>query len=396
MEKLRHPLMQNNFTREDLNLVIEHLKKNDPKLTQGEQVVNFERCWSDWLGVKHSIFVNSGSSANLLTIFCLKSRFPEGGEIIVPPLTWSSDIASILHAGFDPVFVDIDPKTLGMDNNKIFDALTSKTVAVFLTHCQGFNALSDELLDVVKKRGLWLIEDVCESHGATFKGKKLGSFGEISNFSFYYAHHMSTIEGGMICTNSSELADLLRMYRSHGMTRELSSAELKQKYEADYPDLNPDFIFSIPAFNVRNNEIGAILGMNQLKRLDSNVESRTKNQSLFFSGLSKEFYRTDYLFEGSSNYAFNIVLNENNPSLAEKLKRAMNEVGIENRRGSAGGGNQLRQPYLRKLYKDLYASFPETDHIHFNGFYIGNFPGIKSTRIEDLVTFFNNFAQKNS
>lgn len=396
MEKLRHPLMQNNFTREDLNLVIEHLKKNDPKLTQGEQVVNFERCWSDWLGVKHSIFVNSGSSANLLTIFCLKSRFPEGGEIIVPPLTWSSDIASILHAGFDPVFVDIDPKTLGMDNNKIFDALTSKTVAVFLTHCQGFNALSDELLDVVKKRGLWLIEDVCESHGATFKGKKLGSFGEISNFSFYYAHHMSTIEGGMICTNSSELADLLRMYRSHGMTRELSSAELKQKYEADYPDLNPDFIFSIPAFNVRNNEIGAILGMNQLKRLDSNVESRTKNQSLFFSGLSKEFYRTDYLFEGSSNYAFNIVLNEHNPSLAEKLKRAMNEVGIENRRGSAGGGNQLRQPYLRKLYKDLYASFPETDHIHFNGFYIGNFPGIKSTRIEDLVTFFNNFAQKNS
>ena len=388
--------MQNNFTREDLNLVIEHLKKNDPKLTQGEQVVNFERCWSDWLGVKHSIFVNSGSSANLLTIFCLKSRFPEGGEIIVPPLTWSSDIASILHAGFDPVFVDIDPKTLGMDNNKIFDALTSKTVAVFLTHCQGFNALSDELLDAVKERGLWLIEDVCESHGATFKGKKLGSFGEISNFSFYYAHHMSTIEGGMICTNSSELADLLRMYRSHGMTRELSSAELKQKYEADYPDLNPDFIFSIPAFNVRNNEIGAILGMNQLKRLDSNVESRTKNQSLFFSGLSKEFYRTDYLFEGSSNYAFNIVLNENNPSLAEKLKRAMNEVGIENRRGSAGGGNQLRQPYLRKLYKDLYASFPETDHIHFNGFYIGNFPGIKSTRIEDLVTFFNNFAQKNS
>ena len=396
MEKLRHPLMQNNFTREDLNLVIEHLKKNDPKLTQGEQVVNFERCWSDWLGVKHSIFVNSGSSANLLSIFCLKSRFPEGGEIIVPPLTWSSDIASILHAGFDPVFVDIDPKTLGMDNNKIFDALTSKTVAVFLTHCQGFNALSDELLDAVKERGLWLIEDVCESHGATFKGKKLGSFGEISNFSFYYAHHMSTIEGGMICTNSSELADLLRMYRSHGMTRELSSAELKQKYEADYPDLNPDFIFSIPAFNVRNNEIGAILGMNQLKRLDSNVESRTKNQSLFFSGLSKEFYRTDYLFEGSSNYAFNIVLNENNPSLAEKLKRAMNEVGIENRRGSAGGGNQLRQPYLRKLYKDLYASFPETDHIHFNGFYIGNFPGIKSTRIEDLVTFFNNFAQKNS
>ena len=171
MEKLRHPLMQNNFTREDLNLVIEHLKKNDPKLTQGEQVVNFERCWSDWFGVKHSIFVNSGSSANLLTIFCLKSRFPEGGEIIVPPLTWSSDIASILHAGFDPVFVDIDPKTLGMDNNKIFDALTSKTVAVFLTHCQGFNALSDELLDAVKERGLWLIEDVCESHGATFKGK---------------------------------------------------------------------------------------------------------------------------------------------------------------------------------------------------------------------------------
>ena len=202
--------------------------------------------------------------------------------MIVPPLTWSSDIASVLHAGFKPVFVDIDPRTLGMCNEKILSAISSKTVAIFLTHCQGFNALSSELLEEIQKKRFWLIEDVCESHGATFNQQKLGSFGKISNFSFYYAHHMSTIEGGMICTNSSELADLLKMYRSHGMTRELTNLELKEKYQRDFKDLNPDFVFAIAAFNVRNNEIGAILGINQLKRLDKNVEARSQNQDLFF------------------------------------------------------------------------------------------------------------------
>ena len=153
-----------------------------------------------------------------------------------------------------------------MDTKQVLAALNEQTRAVFLTHVQGFNALTDELLSVLQEREILLIEDVCESHGATHNGQKLGSFGWASNFSFYYAHHMSTIEGGMLCTNDSDLYETFRMLRSHGMVRESSSLELKEAYWKKHPDLNPDFIFAFPAYNVRNTEIGAIIGRSQLPR----------------------------------------------------------------------------------------------------------------------------------
>ena len=224
----------------------------------------FEQRWSEWLGVDHSIFVSSGSAANLLSMTILKLRHPEGGEIIVPPLTWVSDIASVLQTGFTPVFVDINPTTLGMDTNGILEAINEKTRAVFLTHAQGFNALNSHLVDELERMGVPLVEDVCESHGATYQGKKLGTFGEISNFSFYYAHHLTTIEGGMICTNDKNIYQQLRMLRSHGMVREASDTELINKYQNKYPELNPDFIFAFPAYNLRSNEISATLGLSQL------------------------------------------------------------------------------------------------------------------------------------
>jgi CDP-6-deoxy-D-xylo-4-hexulose-3-dehydrase len=186
------PLMKNNVAREDLDAVIKFLQKDNPILTQSKNVAAFEEEWSQWVGVKHSVFVNSGSSANQITMAAIRERFG-GGEIIAPTLTWISDIASVLQNGFTPVFVDINPRTLGMDTKQVVKKLSKKTRAVFLTHILGYNALDDYLLMELKKRNISLIEDVCESHGATFKGQKLGSFGFASNFSFYYAHHMSTI-----------------------------------------------------------------------------------------------------------------------------------------------------------------------------------------------------------
>ena len=177
--------MRNNIAREDLDVVIEHLKQDDPILTQGPNVRAFEEEWSKWLGVKYSVFVNSGASANLLTMGILKIRHPEGGEVIVPTLTWISDIASVLQNGFTPVFVDIDPQSLAMNPTQILEKITDKTRAVFLTHVQGFDGLTDDLLEELEKRNIPLIEDVCESHGATHNGQKLGSFGLVSNFSFY-------------------------------------------------------------------------------------------------------------------------------------------------------------------------------------------------------------------
>ncbi|MPQ75460.1 DegT/DnrJ/EryC1/StrS aminotransferase family protein [Hydrogenovibrio sp. JE_KL2] len=382
--------MRNNIQREDLDAVIEHLKQDDPILTNGANVRAFEAEWSDWLGVKHSVFVNSGASANLLTMAILKLRYPEGGEVIVPPLTWISDVSSVLQHGFTPVFVDIDPESLAMDGDKIIESLSDKTRAVFLTHVQGFDGLTDELISELEKRNVLLIEDVCESHGATHGGKKLGSIGWISNFSFYYAHHMSTIEGGMICTNDPEVYQQARMLRSHGMLRESNDEALRQDYLAKNPELNPDFIFAFTAYNVRNTEIGGIMGRKQLKRLDYNVKRRTENLHRFLNQLDSKKYRTNFKLEGSSNYAFNLVLNEPNDAFVEKLMKKMNESGVEYRRGSAGGGNQLRQPYLQGIVPDgYYKQFPETDHIHFYGFYIGNFPDLKDEEIDEICQILN-------
>lgn len=386
----KFPLMRNNIMREDLNSVIEYLQQDDPLLTNGANVRAFEEEWSAWLGVKFSVFVNSGSSANLMSMTILKFDYPEGGEVIVPPLTWVSDIASVIQTGFTPVFADINPRTLSMDTEKILEKITKETRAVFITHVQGFNGLTDKLLLELNKRNIPLIEDVCESHGACHKNLKLGSIGLMSNFSFYYAHHMTTIEGGMISTNNYEIYQNLRMLRSHGMIREGTDAKKKDAYAVRHPDLNPEFIFAFPAYNLRNTEIGGILGSCQLKRIDENVLRRNENQTIFFDHIDSTRYRTDFQFEGSSNYAFNLILKEANPALMSSLKKVLDQAGIEYRLGSAGGGNQLRQPYLMPLISaEVRESCPLTDHVHFYGMYIGNFPDLSFDEIKEICSVIN-------
>jgi len=390
MPAMKFPLMRNNILREDLDAVIEHLKQDDPILTHGANVRAFEAEWSQWLGVKYSVFVNSGASANLLTMALLKIAHPEGGEILVPTLTWISDIASVLQNGFTPVFVDADPRTLAMDPKQTLAKITDKTRAVFLTHVQGFDGLTDELVAELKKRNIPLIEDVCESHGATHNGQRLGSIGWVSNFSFYYAHHMSTIEGGMICTNDPLVYQQARMLRSHGMVREANDDTTKQQYITAHPDLNPDFIFAYPAYNARNTEIGGIMGRSQLKRLDNNVRLRTENMIHFLNNIDPDKYQTDFLIEGSSNYAFNLVLKKPDDALMNRLMTKLRENGVEFRRGSAGGGNQVRQPYLKGIVPaDHYKQFPVTDHIHFYAMYIGNFPDLKKSEVDELCAIIN-------
>lgn len=387
---MKFPLMRNNILREDLDAVIEHLKQDDPILTQSTNVRAFEAEWSQWLGVKHSVFINSGASANLLTMAILRIRHPEGGEVIVPPLAWISDIASVLQNGFTPVFVDIDPRTLSMDPAQVLAKISDRTRAVFLTHVQGFDGLTDGLLAELDRRGIPLIEDVCESHGATHNGKKLGAFGWISNFSFYYAHHMSTIEGGMVCTDDDEVYQQLRMLRSHGMVREASDPEVKAAYQRENPELNPEFIFAYPAYNVRNTEIGGIMGRSQLKRLDQNVARRNHNLRRFLDLIDADKYRKDFKLEGCSNYAFNLVLNKADDDLVQRVMKKMRDSGIEFRRGSAGGGNQIRQPYLKGIVPEgHHLEFPEVEHIHFYGFYIGNFPDLRDEEVDELCAILN-------
>ena len=378
------PLMKNNISRNDLDALIMYLTQDDPKLTHGPLVKDFESMWSKWLGVKYSLMVNSGASANDLTMLALREMHG-AGEVIVPPLTWVSDIASVIHAGHKPVFVDINKRSLALDSEKVLAAITRKTKAVFITHVLGLNGLSDNLLTELNSLKIPLVEDVCESHGATHAGKKLGTFGLISNFSFYYAHHLTTIEGGMICTDNEELYETLRMLRSHGLVRESSSKSIKQKYLQDYPDLNQDFIFSTAAHNMRPTELNGLLGISQLKNLDENIQIRKNNFSKFLSLLDPRVFQTDFEVEGNSNYAFILILKSPDVFLRDRIEIELKSKGIEFRRGLSGGGNQLRQPYLRRtgLYPEP-EKFPNVEHVHHFGWYIGNYPSLSTEFYADF------------
>ena len=384
-----HPLMHNNFTKADMNAAIKLFKQKNIILTQSKYVKKFEKKWSKWLGVKYSVFVNSGSSANLLTMTVLKILYGKG-EIILPPLTWVSDINSVIQNNFKPVFVDINPRNLCMSEEEIFKKVNKNTLAVFMTHAQGFNGLTSKLISFLKKRKVLLIEDVSESHGATFNKRKLGTFGKISNFSFYYAHHMSTIEGGMICTNDKKIYEIVKILRSHGMVRESNSSVFEKKMIKTYPKLSPKFIFLYSGYNFRNNEVGGVIGLNQLNSLDKNNKKRKENFKFFLKLLDQSKYRTDFQLEGSCNYAFPVILKRKSLKSRNVFERKLLENKIEFRRGNAGGGNQLRQPYLQKFVENVNLSnFKEVDHVHFFGYYIGNYPSLSKVKIKKICNILN-------
>jgi len=382
------PLMNDNIEKEDIQNVIDFLSQNPiPKLTNGPKVIEFENAWGEWLGTKYNLMVNSGASANELTMLALFHMFGEG-EVIVPPLTWISDISSVLFSGQKLVFVDVNLKNLSFDIEKLKAAITPKTNAIFLTHVLGINALTDELLQLCEEQNILLIEDVCESHGTTFKGQKVGNFGFASNFSFYFAHHMTTIEGGMISTNDWKFYQICRALRSHGMTREMTDADMKQKVIDDNPDLNPDFIFLRPSHNFRSTEINAVIGLSQLPKLDTKNQERRDNFDLFISNLNPEKFHVAINTEGNCNYAFIVILKDNDINKRNELENKLSENGIEFRRGLSGGGNQMRQPFFKSVYTD-FSDFPNIEHIHNFSWYIGNYPGIEIEKIYKLLEVLN-------
>ena len=390
--KFKHSLMSNNFTKSDMDQVKKFVNHKNIILTQSKKVNEFEKKWSKWIGVKYSVFVNSGSSANFITMSALKiiNKNKVKNEIIVPTLTWVSDINSVVMNGFKPVFVDINFSNLSMNVEEVLKKISKKTLAVFITHAQGFNGLNNKLLEVLKKKKIHLIEDVCESHGATFKNKKLGNYGLISNFSFYYAHHLTTIEGGMVCTNDKKIYEIIKILRSHGMLREANNKKYEKKIVNKYKYLSPKFIFMYPSLNFRNNEIGAVIGINQLKNLNKNNLLRTRNFKLFLKLLDPNKFFVEFDMSGSSNYAFPIILKTKNFKKRNLFEKELLKNGIEFRRGNAGGGNQLRQPYINSVVKNIdLKKFKKVDHVHFFGYYIGNYPSLNPKKINLICKVLN-------
>ena len=385
--KFKWQLINDSITDGDKKALTDFINTPNQRFTNGPKVKEFEKAWSEYVGCDFSIFVNSGASANYIMASIMKEE--KGvGEVIVSPLGWVSDVSPLVNLGFTPVFVDVSMENMSITLDNIKAAVTDKTVGVSLVHVLGFAAVTDEMKKFCDDNDLFFIEDCCESHGATYKGTKVGNFGDVSNYSFYFGHHITTIEGGMVCTNDERLYDYAKLFRSHGMTRE-ASVQLQEQYERSRPDLNPLFTFAVPGYNMRNQELNAVLGLEQLKRLNYNCDKRRDNFKSWVDSLNSDKFFIDFHQNGNSNFALPLVLKEKDLELFEKCCILLEEQNVEYRVGTAGGGNQARQPYLDK-YNFIAHDLSNVDHIHDFGLYIGNHPELVDEDIVNLCKELNN------
>lgn len=379
--KFTWPLINNNINQRDREVLADFCL-NGERFTNGPKVKEFEGIWSKWLGTKHSVMVNSGASGNFISIAIVKELMGVG-EVIVPPIGWVSDISSVVQLGMTPVFVDVKLDTLSISIENIEKAITPKTKAIVLVHALGFNAINERIVELAKEHDLILIEDCCEAHGAMFNGKRVGSIGDISIFSFYFGHHITTIEGGMVCTNNEVINDQAKMFRSHGLTREAHKTT-KDYHKEKYPELNPLFTFAVAGFNMRSTELNAVLGIEQMKRIDDNVAIRKRNLRHWLSNLNQDKYHVYFNVEGNSNFALPLILT---PTFKHKLPDVCNFLeneGIEYRLGTAGGGNQALQPYLEKFPFRIVGGMDNANYIHHNSLYIGNHTDLTKKQIINL------------
>ena len=387
MKIYKWPLMSNNILPNDKKVLINFINRSN-KFTNGPKVKEFEKKWSKWLGVKYSTFVNSGASANLISTHILKELNNGKKEIILPAFTWSSDVVSVINAGFKPVFVDINYENLALNEEIIKKKINKNTLAIFVTHAMGYIGLSRKLLNLIKNKKIYLLEDVCESHGAKLGTKKAGTFGLMSNFSFYYGHHMTTVEGGMISTNSKEIDRLAKMKRGHGLLRDSQDQNYIKKKIQKNKDLNNDFIFDIEGFNLRNTELAAVLGIEQLKRLDHTIKKRNENHKLYIKLLRGDIFFKNFNLKGSSNYGLHLILKKPKKVLFKKVLNLLDKNSIEYRLGSLG--NQLRQPYLKKFKNSInLKNLKKTEHMHFFSVYFGNNQFLNKNKIIKLCEDLN-------
>lgn len=338
------------------------------KFTQGQKVEQFEKKWSEWLGCKHSLFVTSGSTANFLLVAAIieKYNLRRGDKVLLPACTWVTNINPIFQLGLTPIFCDISLSDYSFDieNLKRISEKHPDIKLVFTTHLLGIPA------NVGKYKKYFpeaiFIDDVCESHGCVnLNGNKVGSTSVGSTFSFYFGHHMSTVEGGMISTNDAELYDLMKLKRSHGLARVSSNFD---SYAKQNPEIEKSFLFVTDGYNFRNTELAAVLGLSQLKRLDKFISIRRSNYFEFLKIVNSNdnFYPLEEHF-GNSCFCFPFICKTK--EIKFKLIKLFNKYKIEYR--PIVGGNLLKQPYLNYEI-ECPSETLNVDILHENGIYIGN------------------------
>lgn len=366
--------MQPTITDADKKKLTDFIYSTD-KYTCGNKVKEFEDDWSEWLGSKFSLYVTSGSTANLLLMASVKELYeiPDGSKVLVPACTWVTNVSPVFQVGLEPVFCDIDLERYSFDTSALPD---EDIKVVFATHLLGLNSPIEELKK--KYPNAIFIEDICESHGVRGPdGNKRGSTGVGSTFSFYYGHHMTTIEGGMISTDNELLYELMKIKRSHGMARLLSPKFYDEAIQNN-PNIDPSFLFLTDGYNFRNTELNAVLGIEQLKRLDSHIDIRRKNFDSFIKRLDPEHFYIPYNDPGNSSFVLPFVCKE--AGNVTKLKSIFNDLGIEYRPIVAG--NLLLHPFLKK-WKDT-VKVPNAEILNNNGVYIGNNQFITEEMIDTM------------
>lgn len=365
---------------------------NNKNLTQGIEVKKFERKFAKWNNSKYAVFVNSGSSANLITIFACKEFFKwkNSDEVIVPSLTWPTTITPIIQSNLKPIFIDTNFEDLALDYTELKKKISKKTKAIFLAHILGFPANMDKIISIAEKYKLKIIEDCCESIGGQFNKKKIGNFGIAGTFSLYWGHHISTIEGGLITTNNEKFYNLLKLKRSHGFARELPK-KLHKKIKQENKNIDFKFLFLTDGFNVRSTNLNAHIGLDQLKKLNLYIRKRNINYS-FFLKIIKKFEDKLIIIKPNKNqkissFAFPIIFKEK--KYLEIFKNLLSMYKIEHRPIIAG--NLLKQPFLKNKYSNNYKN---SNLVNDCGVYIGNNQFVTKTKIKILYKIFFKVFQK--
>ena len=371
-------LMHNSFTEEELEAVISCFRSGE--YTQGRVVLEFEQKFASYVGSRYAVMVNSGSSANLLMAMLLKERLglKDGEEVLVPAVTWPTTVYPIIQYRLKPVFCDID-ETFNISLESIKRMTNQKTKAIFLVHLLGQPADLANIIKFCQQRGIIVLEDCCESLGARYLNVHVGNFGLMGSFSFYFGHHMSSIEGGMIVTNNEELYDLLKSARSHGWVRDSLRAEKYREYSID-----KKFLFDMLGYNVRSTNLNAAIGLVQLKKLNESILIRKENHRLFQELVKHDLRIVPQKVSLAETSSFSLGILLQQPGERDYLLANLPKKGIECRPIVAG--NLLQQPFFKNAIGGyLQDACAYADIIHTNGLYLPNNQFLDEEKIRYMV-----------
>lgn len=387
---MTYPLATSSWGKEELYAIQEVMDKG--RFTMGPAVKKFEEEFADMFGQRiekgkpvrsEAVMVNSGSTANLMMLSLLRWKHGmKRGNVIVPTIGWSTTYFPIFQNNFLPNFVDVDPETYNMDTSKIEEAITNQTVAIMPVNLCGNPCDFGPIKEICKKHNLLLIEDNCESMGAMWNSDFTGSIGDMGSFSFFFSHHIQTMEGGMILCRNKDDADYIRSMRAHGWCRDFDNDNLYKKTGNFFKD---SFTFVTPGYSVRPVEMSGAIGSVQLKKWDDIVNRRLKNAGYFKQFFDSEpWLDVQQVKNGVSTwFSFGCVLNERLKGRRDDVIKAFDENGIEAR--PLASGHWLKQPVMKDLdYIDMFKDYPASQNIDENGFWIGNHATDMSLGIEKV------------